>query len=204
VPTSEGKRLPSGRHGIPTDLVRHHQRQRLIDAMAESCAASGYASTSVGDLVKSAAVSKKTFYQLFESKENCLLVSHETYCDRLYAAIDQACTTEEGWPASGREALRSALSFLAEDLAAAQLLTNTVGSAGAASSERYHAMIDTLAQRLRAAAPPIAYPFPEAEWGAVAFMSAMVSRSASSGKAGRVLALEDDFAALLLTLTHSG
>jgi hypothetical protein len=34
-------------------------------------------------------------------------------------------------------------------------------------------------------------------------MSVMVGRSASSGGADAVLALEDDFAALLLTLTHT-
>jgi AcrR family transcriptional regulator len=171
--------------------------------MARSCADGGYASISVSQLVRSAAVSKKTFYELFESKEDCLFNSYEDYSDRLYAAIDEGCAEEDSWPANARMALRTGLRFLADDLPAAQLLTNTVGSAGAEGSKRYHAMIDSLAERLRRAAPPIAHPIPNADWGAVAFMSVMVGRSASSGGADAVLALEDDFAALLLTLTHT-
>jgi AcrR family transcriptional regulator len=171
--------------------------------MARSCADSGYASLSVSQLVRSAAVSKKTFYQLFDSKEDCLFYSYEAYCDRLYAAIDQGCREETSWPARGREGLRAALSFLAQDLAAAHLLTNTVGSVGAEGSRRYHAMIDSLAERLRSAAPPIDHPIPNADWGAIAFMSVMVGRYVTAGEADRVLALEDEFAALLLALTHT-
>lgn len=171
--------------------------------MARSCAGAGYASISVSQLVRAAAVSKKTFYQLFDGKEECLFYSYEAYSERLYAEIDRSCREEDPWPARGRRALRAALRFLAEDLAAAQLLTNTVGSAGAEGSKRYHAMIDSLAERLRGTAPPIAHPIPNADWGAIAYMSVMVGRSASSGGAEAVLALEDDFAALLFTLTHT-
>ena len=171
--------------------------------MARSCADAGYASTSVSQLVRSAAVSKKTFYQLFESKEDCLFHTYESYSDRLYAEIDQSCAGVDAWPARGRVGLHAALSFLAEDLPAAHLLTNTVGSVGAEGSRRYHAMIDTLAGRLRSAAPSIDPPIPNADWGAIAFMSAMVGRCATAGEADRVLALEDEFATLLLVLTHT-
>jgi AcrR family transcriptional regulator len=171
--------------------------------MASSCADTGYASISVSQLVRAAAVSKKTFYELFDSKEDCLFHSYEAYSERLYAAIDESCAVEGSWPASGREALREALSFLAGDLAAAHLLMNTVGSAGAEGSRRYHAMIDSLAERLRRVAPPVAHPIPNADWGAIAYMSVMVGRSANSGDADAVLALENDFTALLLTLTHT-
>ena len=122
--------------------------------MARSCADAGYASTSVSQLVKSAAVSKKTFYQLFESKQDCLFHTYESYSDRLYAEIDQSCAGVDAWPARARVGLHAALSFLAEDLPAAHLLTNTVGSVGAEGSARYHAMIDSLASGLRSAAPP--------------------------------------------------
>jgi AcrR family transcriptional regulator len=94
VPPTPGKPLPRGRHGIPTDRIRGHQRERLIDAMARSCAGSGYASVSVTQLVRSAAVSKKTFYQLFESKEDCLFSAHQAYSEHLYDAIDQGFVRE--------------------------------------------------------------------------------------------------------------
>jgi hypothetical protein len=100
-------------------------------------------------------------------------------------------------------ALHAALSLLAGDLAGANLLTNTIGSAGAEGTKRYHAMIDALAERLRSAVPGIIHPIPNADWGAIAFMSAMVGRSASTGDGDRVLSLEDEFAELLLALTHS-
>jgi hypothetical protein len=88
LPSTPGKPLPRGRHGIPTDHVRGNQRQRLTAAMAWCCAGTGYAFLSVSQLVRSAAVSKKTFY-LFDGKQDCPIYSYEAYSDQLYARIDR-------------------------------------------------------------------------------------------------------------------
>ena len=47
--------LPSGRHNLPREFVVTSQRDRLLDAMAQSCAEKRYAEVSVADIVAAGA-----------------------------------------------------------------------------------------------------------------------------------------------------
>ena len=55
VATAPALRLPPGRHGIPADLVRAHQRMRLLEAAASALAEQGYGRLTAArrDLVRS-------------------------------------------------------------------------------------------------------------------------------------------------------
>jgi AcrR family transcriptional regulator len=198
-----GRRLPHGRHGLPTDVVRDHQRQRLIAAIAGCCAERGYAAASVNDIATAAAVSKKTFYEVFSSKEECLLAAHGDYRARLFAVIEEACAADGSWPQRARSAVRAALAFLAADLAGAELLATTVLCTGAEGARRHYDAIDTLATRLRNSAPALSVAYPRAEWCAAVAMSAMVGQAANAGDQEAILNLEDDFSAMLLSLTSA-
>jgi AcrR family transcriptional regulator len=57
--------------------VAAHQRARLRGAVIEAAGAKGYAATSVAELIALAGVSRRTFYQHFDSKEACFLASFE-------------------------------------------------------------------------------------------------------------------------------
>ena len=166
--------------------------------MAAACAESGYASVSIGGVVSAAAVSRKTFYELFESKEECLLAAHDELRSRLFAAIDHTCEQGLDWPVQVRAALRAALGYLASDLAACQLLTITVVAAGRDGARRYHAMIESLAERLRAGAPASPAENRDAEWGAIALIGVMVCKAAIQGDPEAILAFEDDFTPMLV------
>jgi AcrR family transcriptional regulator len=194
------KRLPAGRHGLPAEVVREHQRRRLIAAMAEICAESSYDAAVVGDVATRASVSRKTFYEFFESKEACLLAAHGAVFAGLLGTIDSACREAELWEERVAAALRSALAFLAADLAGAQLLSYGIVSAGRNGAERYHEMIETLATQLRegAPAPPAAPGGPYSEWAAVVFACSMVGKAAMGGDAAAIRALEGDLLPMLL------
>ena len=73
-------RLPRHRHALPRDTVRASQVTRILLATAEVVAESGYAETSVAKIVRRAGVSTKTFYELYDGKEDAFLAA--------YAAID--------------------------------------------------------------------------------------------------------------------
>ena len=195
------KRLPAGRHGIPAEVVRDHQRQRLFESIAEISNREGYARTSVNDIAAHAAVSKKTFYQLFETKEECLLGAHQEYCCRLLATIDDACTEGGGWPSRAKAAVRVALAFLASDLIGAEFLATTVLCVGSEGARRHYELIDAIASRLRDLAPALSVDYPRAEWSAAVSMAAMVGQAANLGDRAAILDLEDDFSAMLLALT---
>lgn len=57
--------LPPGRHGLPRDFVVENQRRRLIVGAARAIYENGYAGATIADIVKFAAVSRRTFYEHF-------------------------------------------------------------------------------------------------------------------------------------------
>jgi AcrR family transcriptional regulator len=83
-PTAEG-RLPRGRHGLPREAVADSQRARILTGMVEVVADRGYAETRVVDVIGVAGVSRKTFYELFDSKEDCFLAAYDILFARLLA-----------------------------------------------------------------------------------------------------------------------
>jgi AcrR family transcriptional regulator len=193
------ERLRPGRHGLPRDVVQAHQRERLVDAIAVICTTRGYAATSVAEVTATAAVSRKTFYDFFENKEQCLLAAHDEFSARLFAAIDAACDPAATSPQRLDAALRAALAHLAADLPAAQLLTLDILALGPPGAERYHALFDTLHARLDSAVPRDSSD--DAGWASIAAIGARVGRAASENDPDAILDLEDDFSAILLALT---
>jgi len=65
-------------------------RSRLMDGMAAAVAEKGYAETTIADIVRLARVSKRTFYQHFASKEECLLALYTAATDQLIEVIRRA------------------------------------------------------------------------------------------------------------------
>ncbi|MEV0671496.1 helix-turn-helix domain-containing protein [Mycobacterium sp. NPDC050441] len=69
--------LPRHRHDLSRDDVREAQRVRIMAAAIELFADPGYPVTTVLDITKRAGVSRKTFYQLYDTKEDVFL---DAYC----------------------------------------------------------------------------------------------------------------------------
>ena len=61
------------------------QRERLIDAMIELAGHDGYQHVSIAQVSAKAGVSRATFYEQFEDKEDCLLAAFQTAAERLLA-----------------------------------------------------------------------------------------------------------------------
>ncbi|HEX4307950.1 MAG TPA: helix-turn-helix domain-containing protein, partial [Solirubrobacterales bacterium] len=74
----ELSRLPPGRHGLPRDFVVHNQRERLIAGLAEAVAEKGYGGTTIADITRHAAVSRRTFYEHFDGKDECFVAAFDT------------------------------------------------------------------------------------------------------------------------------
>jgi AcrR family transcriptional regulator len=127
-PASE--RLPGGRHGLSSELVTEHQRRRLLDAMTNVAAAKGYAATSVAELLEVAGVSRTTFYELFEDKEDCLLAAHQAFVEELLRVVLGSCQHDLPWPERVRYALAALLDRLAAEPPAARLALVEISAAG--------------------------------------------------------------------------
>lgn len=76
-------RLPTGRHGLTPEEVRSSQKLRLMNAMAELASTKGYFDTTIAELVTRAGVSRATYYELFEDKEQCFVETMKEAANRL-------------------------------------------------------------------------------------------------------------------------
>lgn len=195
------RRLPTGAHGIPPDVVARNQRERLVAAVAEACAESGYAETTVADLTHRAGVSTATFYKLFGDKRECALEAHRELLKRLLEEVDRACLGEEEWTAKVRATVRTVLGLLAADAPTARLLTVEVMALGPAGAERNDAAIEAFAERLRAGRGAGGDPSrPNAEWALVASVSMLIGKRVMAGEAAELPGLEDELAAMAAAL----
>ena len=82
--------LPRGRHAAPREVVWESQRGRLLAAMAEVVAPKGYGAVAVRDVIARAGVSRKTFYEHFDNKEECFLAAYDAGVASMLAAIGDA------------------------------------------------------------------------------------------------------------------
>jgi AcrR family transcriptional regulator len=94
--------------------VTESQRSRIHQAMIEVVAARGYPETRVVDVIGVAGVSRKTFYELFESKEDCFLAAYDVLLGNLLAEATDAFEADSGGPWAER--IAAALAALLEHL----------------------------------------------------------------------------------------
>ncbi len=120
---SGGKgQFPSGIRSLPSDLVSAIQRERLLAAMLRATAQLGYRELSVQDVLERAGVSRPTFYEHFENKEDCFLAAFDTAARRLRERLEAAGEESETWRERLRAALEDLLRFVSEEPDAAMTL----------------------------------------------------------------------------------
>lgn len=123
------KQLRPGRHKLSRDEVQNHQRERIFIALEAEMSANGYGDTSVSDIVKSAGVSRQTFYELFDSKQDCFLASYERRQGAVVGAILASAQTDTPM-ARFSELLRTYLDVMANDPEISRLYLIGVYAAG--------------------------------------------------------------------------
>lgn len=92
------------------------QRNRIHQAMIEVISERGYPETRVVDVIGVAGVSRKTFYELFDSKEDCFLAAYDVLLGNLLSEATDGFESRPGAPWAERAS--SAMQALLEHLAA--------------------------------------------------------------------------------------
>lgn len=83
--------------GMNSDQVAAHQAARVHQAMIDIVAERGYGAVKVREVVKLASVSSKSFYRIFESKEDCFLRTHEMVIRHARAGLLASQSNEGEW-----------------------------------------------------------------------------------------------------------
>ena len=123
--------LPRGRHQLSRREVEQSQRLRLAVAMAEACADSGFANTSVKAVLERAGVSRLTFYELYADKLECFLEALDLVGEVLVDQLRQALGGEQGDPVDQAvAAVDRYLDTIAGNLAFARLYIVEAHAAG--------------------------------------------------------------------------
>jgi AcrR family transcriptional regulator len=182
--------VPSGRHGLPADVVAEHQRERLVTATIALVAKRGYRGTSIDHIVKSAKVGYVAFYELFEGKEDCFGAAFERIVTDARAELAEAAPTELPWAERICRGLACMGAMIAAEPARARVFLVEAQAAGPEFYERYEAALDLAipqlaeGRSLRAAGPELSGTTEEALVGAIAWSAHRVVVRGESERAG--------------------
>ena len=197
-------RLPPGRHGLPREFVVHNQRERLIAGLAEAIAENGYSGTTIAHITRHAAVSRRTFYEHFSSKDECFVVAYDTVMEELRERVSTAFDAEDDWPHAVKAGIQAMLEFLAAEPHLARLCMVEALVAGPVVVERYDAAIQSFVpyfkQGREGRAPEvIARLSATTEEALVGGMVSLISRRIIAGKAEELEELLPDLVEFTLT-----
>jgi AcrR family transcriptional regulator len=197
-------RLPPGRHGLPREFVTHNQRERLIAGIAEAIAENGYSGTTIAHITRAAAVSRRTFYEHFSSKDECFVAAYDTVMKELRERVSAGFEQAEEWPHAIKAGIRAMLEFLAAEPNLARLCMVEALVAGPAVVERYDAAIQSFVpyfQEGREGRPPevLSRLSPTTEEALVGGMVSLISRRIIAGKTEELEDLLPDLVEFTLT-----
>lgn len=194
-------RLPRGRHGLPRDFVARNHRYRLLGAAIEAVAERGYAATTVSDITRHAAVSRRAFYDHFSDKGDCFLAAYDVAVEWLFDSVGTSVDGEEEWSRALVRAVERTLELLAADPRLARICTVEIFLAGAAGVSRHEALLGRLAALLsrgRELSPYGELLPPQLEEALVGGAVSLVARYVHAGRAEQLRELTPVLGELLL------
>ena len=141
-----------GRHAPPPEVRLPRQRQRLLRAAALEFAQGGYAGASSESISRRAGMSKATFYEHFDNKEDCIVALFDTAAETVGRSIASAARGAGRGNALQRmqAGTRAFLTAVAEHRDYAQTLLVEIIGAGPRAAQRRDQIVRALAEVLDA------------------------------------------------------
>lgn len=142
-------KLPSGRSARSSEDIAANQLERLKGGMIHAISNRGYHNTTVAEIIALAGVARRTFYQHFDSKEECFLAAYDAALEQILSSVADVYAMPGSWG----EKLQTAFLALAQEVIsnpeAAELLLLHSASAGEASIQRRNRAVITFESLLR-------------------------------------------------------
>ena len=98
-----------------TQTEVHEHRHRLLEGMAHAVAAKGYADTTIADIVREASVSRRTFYEHFSTKAECLIALYEAASHNALKVLRDSIDPQQEWQAQVERALSAYLGCMQQN-----------------------------------------------------------------------------------------
>ncbi len=132
----------------PRVQVEEIQRSRLLAAAAATIDELGYEQTSVQRVTDRARVSRRTFYELFGNREECLVALLDEVAERMERELGAAGLEGLGWRERVRGGLWAILSFLDAEPVLARICVVQTLHGGPPALERRERLLGRLASVL--------------------------------------------------------
>lgn len=142
-PIPEHEKTQAGTQRLPRAYLVRSRKERLLEAMLRVAAAKGYEATTVSDVIEVAGVSRRTFDEMFTSKEACFLEAYDAVFDVLVAHVTSAfeAAAEDPWPERISAGLGALVGLLSVEAGIARLSMVEVTAAGEDARARYRAAL---------------------------------------------------------------
>jgi AcrR family transcriptional regulator len=120
-------------------------RRRLLQAMASMAATKGLAAVTIADVVREAGVSKRTFYEHFESKDDCFLTLYRAVSMNALKTLRDSVSADRPWQQQLEQALQAYLTHMAASPELLRTLFIEIHHLGAAGERARRDVMDALA-----------------------------------------------------------
>lgn len=139
-------RFPAGVRTLPAELVKAVQRERLLAAMTGVVTEVGYNTLTVQNVLTRAGISRPTFYEQFEDKEDCFLAAFDAAAGRMRKRIEAAAAAAgSSWRDQLRNGLTELLRFIADEPEEARIVIVEARASSPAGLRRRDELLDHFA-----------------------------------------------------------
>jgi AcrR family transcriptional regulator len=143
--TQSSPSTPRGRHAPPLPVRQDRQRRRLFAAAAAVFARVGYADASAEAIAREAGMSKATFYEHFDNKEDCIVALFDAAITVVSEAMASADEAAAGLPTRVHATVEAFMQVVADYPDEAQTLLVEIVGAGPRAMERRDAALGRIA-----------------------------------------------------------
>jgi AcrR family transcriptional regulator len=204
VPEDRGELgpLPAGTHGFTSEQVAYNQRERILAAVAELVAEEGYPSLTVSKITGLAQVSRRTFYEQFEDREDCFLAAFDVVVEHLHRLIAQASEPVAGWPQKVAAGIAEILRFFVAEPQLAKITMVDPLTAGPTVAEHYQEVVVGFGPLLRPGRKQhkAKGDLPDStEDTIVGSLASVITREILAGRTAELVSLHEDFVVFALT-----
>jgi len=191
-------RLPPGRHGLPRDFVAENQRQRLLNGVVETVAERGYNATTIARITAAAKISRRTFYEHFEGKQDCFLAAYAMIERHVLDEMLAAPGAGEPWPDRVRARLAALLDALSRDAAVSRCFLIEPLAAGGEVAARYREAMGRIAAALRPEPAPTGLDMEIRDQALIGGIATLIVRRLTAAGPARLPELLPDLTELAL------
>lgn len=142
------RRASHAYEGVDRAQLVDVQRARLLAAMFDVVAERGAGNVSVAHVVERSGVSRRTFYEIFEDREDCFLAAFEQALDYARERVLPAFRSESKWRERIRVGLGALLSFIDDEPVIGKLLMVESLSGGRLVLARRNEIVGTVTRAI--------------------------------------------------------